>query len=176
MVRRYGKTYLGADREAAIRCREDDIGRFEGIFWWQQYPPVVHPSLEGRFRRASKREVPFEEVALQRRGVVLVRGVLDQFPHICVNTLDGRVFYIHRRHADDDMLQYIVPSAGLCRVLQAVSTFGCIWRGYRFFLAARNAQLSRDKPMSVVLSRDAQQGTNAPSVVLFSVPLLVSVW
>lgn len=95
MVRGYREANLGAGVEPPVRRVEHDVRGSERVLRREQDAAVVDPSLELRRRRASEREVPLEQVALERRGVVLVGRVLHELPDVGMYPLDGRVLDVH---------------------------------------------------------------------------------
>ena len=56
---------------------------------------MVDPARKLCVGWTSDREMPFEQVVLQRCGVILVGRVFHQLPDIGVNPLDGGVLDIH---------------------------------------------------------------------------------
>lgn len=108
VVRGYREANLGARVEPPVGRVEHDVRRSERILRREQDAAVVDPPLELRLRRTSQREVPLEQVAFKRRGVVLVGGVLHELPDIGVYPLDGRILDVHRHLARVVLLQVVV--------------------------------------------------------------------
>ena len=67
VVRRHRQADLLAHREPAARVEQSDGRRLERVFGRQGDPAVIAAALEGGVRRSTDREVPLEDVVLQRR-------------------------------------------------------------------------------------------------------------
>jgi hypothetical protein len=76
---------------------EDNIRRLKWIIRRQQNSSVIHSTFKITPAGPPNREMPFEQIVLERGGTESRRRMILKFPHICEDSLDSWIAHVHLR-------------------------------------------------------------------------------